>query len=856
MRWSLAAAVFIGGLPGMAAPETPPSAGGITVPAETSVPFTYCISYLPHPETGSFLEDLKKSPPDLFHLGYHIPFKGALGPAYGHELYTNDILPPDRLPLEVERIHTIIQRMREAGVARLIPYVYTMAFFGNAEERTGFFRFYDRWDDYREFGLGPRPEADPALWSQQRGPEPLGGAPPNVFHYNPCVNQPPWCEYLDLVVRQLAGAGYDGMFCDVNTEYCYCPHCQELFDIYLLGKYGRTGLRRFFGTDDFRLLNLSTIYRDFEAAILPGFQAYIRQRTTKDEVSDFLGTIDLSEVKLADDWRLLRCYMQGSFGELPPPNDIASYLRKRFEAEHATEVASEFKGELTQTALRWYFRQYLDSPELKAVLKSRFGSDDIRRRCCGTPKDLLLWVETQRFWCDSMARLLARLKNDGGTVLASQGRHDAFCTVSNLGSMATVDGLNKRRVDGIDLVRWARVTDLQMFEEMQQPGSLESGVILSNIFAFRWAAAAGTRAGTLLYRVADDRAADLAEAEVAAGGGGAFIQAALAAPESRHRWSGFFAGHADLWDGGTSWARMGVLFWNDQTFYESPEHLSMVHRLVNILSETQVPFDLITQEGLYTLPRYDAVMAPCLRYLDTTQIDQLINYARMGGHLVIIEPFGTSDLYAQPRSPDPLAHVCPVAAPEPASYGKGRVLRLAACMVPERSSEFWRLMEERANDFPRAQETLNQARREESARGADMGQDFIGRLEQAMGVPLRWCPPTTGPRVYIHAYHLPAKPGRPERLVVHAVNYGVPIVPATRGARGPGNSGATKAGRPAAVHRLQISVPLPPARTVAAIEALSPTEQAGIAGWSQTDDRVTLTLDRLKIYAAGVIALE
>jgi len=92
--------------------------------------------------------------------------------------------------------------------------------------------------------------------------------------------------------------------------------------------------------------------------------------------------------------------------------------------------------------------------------------------------------------------------------------------------------------------------------------------------------------------------------------------------------------------------------------------------------------------------------------------------------------------------------------------------------------------------------------------------------------------------------------------VVHAVNYGVPIVPATRGARGSENSGATKAGRPAAVHRLQISVPLPPARTVAAIEALSPTEQAGIAGWSQTGDRVTLTLERLKIYAAGVIALE
>src|SRR3990172_1853949 len=151
-----------------------PVVRGFNMPAKTTAPFTYCIWYLSDPENESFLEELKTSPPDLFHLGYQIPFKGAYGPAYGGQLYSDDFLAPNDVQRETERIQRVIQKMRAAGVARLIPYIYTMAFFGRPEERTGFFKFYDRWDEYREFGLGPKPATDPSLWSQVRGPEQLG----------------------------------------------------------------------------------------------------------------------------------------------------------------------------------------------------------------------------------------------------------------------------------------------------------------------------------------------------------------------------------------------------------------------------------------------------------------------------------------------------------------------------------------------------------------------------------------------------------------------------------------------------------------------------------------------------------
>ena len=253
----------------------PPAVRGFAVPANTSTPYTYCIWYLSDPNQEAFLDELKASPPDLFHLGYQIPFKGALGPTYGHDLFSNEILPPDRIPREVARIERVIKNMRAAGVQRLIPYVFTMAFFGNPERRTGFFRFYDHWDDYRAFGLGPKPAADPTLWLQEPGPKPLGGGPADVLHYSPCINHPAWREYLDLVVRQLAAVGYDGMFFDVNTLECFCPHCREKFDDYLLAKYGRVGLREIFGASDHRLPNLSTIGRDFEDTVLGAFPKHL-----------------------------------------------------------------------------------------------------------------------------------------------------------------------------------------------------------------------------------------------------------------------------------------------------------------------------------------------------------------------------------------------------------------------------------------------------------------------------------------------------------------------------------------------------------------------------------------------------
>mgnify|MGYP000905347759 CR=1 FL=1 len=696
-------------------------ANDFSVPAVTSVPFTYCIWYLSDPDQGSFYEDLAASPPDLFHLGYHLPFKGALGPTYGHDLFSNEILPPDQIPREIHRLKNMIARMRSAGVARLVPYVYTMAFFGQPDLRSGFFNFYDRWQEYAAFGLGEKPKVDPSLWTQERGPQPLGGGPPGILHYEPCINQPPWAQYLDAVVRHGTATGYDGMFFDVNTLYCFCPHCQEKFDVYLLNKYGRKKLRELFGTEDHRLINLSTIYRDFEKTVLSHFIPYLETVWQAENLSRLTGLGQAGDAKLEEDWRLLRCYMQGSQGEFPPDGELSSYLLTKFGVQRPDALAPEPRKAFVQAVLRRAFLDYLSSSKLAVLLNEQFGSSDIRRRCCTDPKELLRWVETQRFWCDCIARQFSSLRTAGQTELIDAQRNTDFFTIANLGSMGTLDAMNKRRVDGIHAVQWAPTVSMQMFEEMQQPGMLESGVILNNVFAFRWAMAAGTRAGTLLYKSTSERAADLSEAEAAAGGGGAFIQISLEAPRSRARWKKFFNEQADFWDQGRSWCQVGLLFFNDQVFYEYPEHYVLVQRLAKVFSESQIPFDLVVEPGLDTIESYPVIVAPMLRYLDDAQINTLLDYARKGGRLVIVEPFGSEDAYARPRK-----QVLPTGPiGQATAYGDGQLLRLKEEDIPKRRSDMWCMMEERGNAFSLCREYLNSARTLDIANGTDLGPRFV-----------------------------------------------------------------------------------------------------------------------------------
>ena len=244
--------------------------------------------------------------------------------------------------------------------------------------------------------------------------------------------------------------------------------------------------------------------------------------------------------------------------------------------------------------------------------------------------------------------------------------------------------------------------------------------------------------------------------------------------------------------------------------------------------------------------------------LDASQIKALIAYANQGGNLVVVEPFGAEDKYARPRSMDPLAKLCPVSSGfRSVACGEGRILRLEEESVPKRQSDLWCLMEERANAFIRARDFLDKARKADLESGTDLGPQFVARLEESLGLRLRWCPPETDAGIFVQPYQIPAVPGRPARLVVHVVNYRVPIVLQNEVGDNadPVWSPVTRAGKAVVARNLRITVPLSEGANVKSVQALSPTDKIRPVRWTVKNGRLTIRVKELRIYQALVIDL-
>ena len=90
-------------------------------------------------------------------------------------------------------------------------------------------------------------------------------------------------------------------------------------------------------------------------------------------------------------------------------------------------------------------------------------------------------------------------------------------------------------------------------------------------------------------------------------------------------------------------------------------------------------------------------------------------------------------------------------------------------------------------------------------------------------------------------------------LIVHVVNYQVPILLDPAGGKG---NDRTCAGEPTVYRGLSLTLPLPGAAHVRRVEALSPTETCSPVKWSISGRRVVLTVEQLKIYQVLVLELE
>ncbi|MFQ6098540.1 MAG: hypothetical protein ACE5O2_12510, partial [Armatimonadota bacterium] len=240
-------------------------------------PIIYVLDYGGnHVDDPEFIAAVATAPPDLLHLGKDVPFTHNWGPiralggenqAYGKGDNIRRLSPAE-VRDRIERLRAMVRRLHEVGVRMVMPYVCSMTMGGDDRARTGFFEFYDHWDEYAEFHLGPRPPADPIEWMQRRPDGSLQKfykyTGPFYPPYEPnqryacCVNNPNWRAWLENVVRWVARCGYDGTFVDNSgSQRCYCRYCQEKFDDYLARRYTAAQRREYLGSDDPGEVNLA-----------------------------------------------------------------------------------------------------------------------------------------------------------------------------------------------------------------------------------------------------------------------------------------------------------------------------------------------------------------------------------------------------------------------------------------------------------------------------------------------------------------------------------------------------------------------------------------------------------------------
>jgi hypothetical protein len=222
----------------------------------TRLPFTYCIDYSPTNVTApEFRQRLAQGPPHLMHVGHDLPFRSLVGTAIGYDLINTSPVSPDDVAAQVEQLKAYVAALHEMGITTVIPYLTNCIMWGEHERRVGFWRFFDHWYDYGDFGIGERPPQDPVNWMQDDARQPA--KPHEGYWYTPCPNNDYWTDYLAFAATWAARCGYDGVFMDVNTCWCFCSSCQNKFRDYLAARYTPDELRDRFGITDLRAAALT-----------------------------------------------------------------------------------------------------------------------------------------------------------------------------------------------------------------------------------------------------------------------------------------------------------------------------------------------------------------------------------------------------------------------------------------------------------------------------------------------------------------------------------------------------------------------------------------------------------------------
>lgn len=238
----------------------------------TSLPFTYVLDYgAEHVGNTNYVPAVTTAPPTLLHLGKDVPFNHGWGPvrAFGGENVAYGFgdsiarLSPAEVAARITALRQMVDGLHAAGVRYVTPYICGMTLDGDPEKRSGFWDFYDHWDDYRSLGLAPKPAQDPREWLQTT-PE---GKPHLYYTYKQaaefypafksnhrfaaCWRTEGWRIWLLEVVRFVARTGCDGVFVDNGcSQKSRSPAALAAFRNHIKERYSAAQAKELLGISD------------------------------------------------------------------------------------------------------------------------------------------------------------------------------------------------------------------------------------------------------------------------------------------------------------------------------------------------------------------------------------------------------------------------------------------------------------------------------------------------------------------------------------------------------------------------------------------------------------------------------
>ncbi|MFA7174750.1 MAG: hypothetical protein WC340_15335 [Kiritimatiellia bacterium] len=251
----------------------------------TTLPFTYVLDYrTEHVGNSNYIATIASAPPTLLHLGKDVPFNHGWGPvrSFGGENVAHGSgdaiarLSSDEVADRITALKQMVDQLHQVGVRYVTPYICSMTLNGDPKKRSGFWEFYDHWDEYRNLGLAPRPKQDPLEWLQTT----KDGKPLLYYTYDQadfypafkinhrfaaCWHTEGWRTWLLEVVRFVARTGCDGVFVDNGrSQRSFSPAALGAFRTHLKTRYSAEQAKELLGINDLE----TAVFPDARAATL------------------------------------------------------------------------------------------------------------------------------------------------------------------------------------------------------------------------------------------------------------------------------------------------------------------------------------------------------------------------------------------------------------------------------------------------------------------------------------------------------------------------------------------------------------------------------------------------------------